>query len=83
TVEALAAGAPVIGYRNGGTLDIVTDGETGVLFDNQTVEDVVEAIKRADTIQWFPSKLSRTATRFDAGLFATKLRKIVLDNDKG
>ncbi len=83
TVEALAAGAPIIGYRNGGTLDIVTDGETGVLFDNQTVEDVVEAIKRADTIQWFPSKLSRTATRFDAGLFATKLRKIVLDNDKG
>ena len=83
TVEALAAGAPIIGYRNGGTLDIVTDGETGVLFDNQTVEDVVEAIKRADTIKWFPSKLSRTATRFDAGLFATKLRKIVLDNDKG
>ncbi|RYF28857.1 MAG: glycosyltransferase family 4 protein [Chloroflexi bacterium] len=39
-VEALAAGTPVIGYGRGGTLDIVQDNETGVLFDQQTVESV-------------------------------------------
>lgn len=79
TVEALAAGAPVIGYAKAGTLDIVTDGETGVLFANQTVNDVIDAIKRSEAIQFFPSKLQRHAKRFDQMLFATKIRKIVND----
>ncbi len=79
SVEALAAGAPVIGYNNAGTRDIVTDGETGALFDHQTIDDVVNAIKHAESIRWFPSKLNRTARRFDKSLFITKLRKVVYD----
>lgn len=77
TVEALAAGTPVIGYDKGGTTDIVTDDQTGVLFDDQTVDDVASAIRKAETIKFFPSKLARTAKRFDKGLFVTKLQKIV------
>ena len=46
-VEALAAGAPVIAYGNGGALDIVQDGESGVFFSEQTVDAVVEAIQKA------------------------------------
>lgn len=79
SVEALAAGAPVIGYARAGTRDIVTDGDTGVLFEHQTVEELVKAIKRAENIRWFPSKLNRTARRFDKSLFTTKIRKIILD----
>lgn len=79
TVEALAAGAPVIGYGKSGTLDIITDGETGVLFKHQTVEDVIAAIKKAEGITFFPSKLARHAKRFDRGLFTTKISKIVSD----
>lgn len=77
TVEALAAGTPVIGYAHAGTLDIVTDGETGVLFSTQSVQDVVAAIARAESMTFFPSKLNRTARRFDKGLFMTKIRTIV------
>ena len=80
TVEALAAGAPVIGYAKAGTLDIVTDGETGVLFKHQTVDDVVAAIKKAETTTFFPSKLQRHAKRFDKTLFVTKMRKITHDS---
>jgi glycosyltransferase involved in cell wall biosynthesis len=80
SVEALAAGAPVIGYAKGGTTDIVTNGETGVLFRQQTVEAVTNAITKAETIQFFPSKLVRTAKRFDKSLFITKIRKVVGDN---
>lgn len=78
-VEALAAGAPVVGYKNGGVLDIVEDGTSGALFDHQTVSDVVAAIQRVEAATWFPSKLNRTARRFDKTLFITKLRKIVHD----
>lgn len=79
-VEALAAGTPVIGYGHGGTLDIVQDGETGVLFNEQTVPAVVDAIKRAETMTFMPATLQRRAKRFDKSLFITKIRKIVSDN---
>jgi glycosyltransferase involved in cell wall biosynthesis len=80
SVEALAAGAPVIGYARGGTLDIVTNGETGVLFDHQTIDGVVAAIQKAESIIFFPSKLQRHAKRFDTSLFITKMRKIITDS---
>lgn len=78
-VEALAAGAPVIAYDKSGTRDIVTDGETGVTFANQTVKDVAQAIQRAEDQRFFPSKLNRTARRFDKSLFLTKIKKAVAD----
>lgn len=77
-VEALAAGAPVIGYAKGGTLDIVQDGESGVLFSEQTVEAVTEAVKRAEATTFHPGTLLRKSRRFDKGLFITKMRTIVL-----
>ena len=82
SVEALAAGAPVIGYAKGGTTDIVQDGETGVLFKEQSAEAIKAAIQKVKTMQFFPSKLNRTARRFDKTLFITKIRKIVADNVK-
>ncbi len=79
TVEALAAGAPVIGLKKAGTKDIVEDGVSGVLFDQQTVDDVVAAIKRAESITFLPGTLRRKSRRFDKSLFITKMRKIVSD----
>ena len=78
-VEALAAGTPVIAYAKGGALDIVQDGESGVLFADQTVESLVAAIKRFETMSFLPATLHRKAKRFDKGLFDTKIRKIVQD----
>lgn len=78
-VEALAAGAPVIAYGKGGALDIVQDGESGILFSEQTVEAVVDAMKKLDTMTFLPGTLRRKAKRFDKGLFDTKIKKIVQD----
>lgn len=78
-VEALAAGTPVIAYKKGGALDIVQDGETGVFFEEQTVESLVDAMKRFETMTFLPATLHRKAKRFDKGFFATKMRKVVQD----
>lgn len=78
-VEALAAGAPVIAYGKGGALDIVQDGESGILFDQQTVESITHAIKRAEKISFLPATLRRKSRRFDKSLFITKIRKVVSD----
>ena len=77
-VEALSAGAPVIAFGKGGALDIVQDGESGVLFTEQTHESVAAAIRRAEGIDFKPGTLRRKAKRFDKGLFITKMRNIVL-----
>lgn len=85
-VEALAAGTPVIAYKKGGALDIVQDGETGVFFEEQTVESLVEALQKFeakvknDPRVFLPATLHRKAKRFDKGLFDNKMRKIVSDN---
>ncbi len=84
--EALAAGTPVIAYKKGGALDIVQDGETGIFFEEQTVESLVDAMERFEAITkespsaFLPATLHRKAKRFDKGLFATKIRKIVHDS---
>lgn len=78
-VEALAAGAPVIAYAKGGALDIVQEGESGILFDEQSVESLKLAIEKAETITFLPGTLRRKAKRFDSSLFTTKIIKIVND----
>jgi glycosyltransferase involved in cell wall biosynthesis len=78
-VEALAAGAPVIAYGKGGTLDIVQDMESGVLFYQQTVGAIVDAVKRAEQVDFLPAMLNRKSRRFDETLFHTKIRKVVGD----
>lgn len=83
--EALAAGTPVIAYKKGGALDIVQEGETGVFFEEQTVECLVDAMRRFEKIQqdnpmaFLPATLHRKAKRFDKVLFETKMRKVVED----
>ena len=79
SVEALAAGAPVIGLARGGTIDIVTSPEVGVLFDRQTSISVAKAIEQAEKRTFDPTVLRRTAQRFDKTLFLTKLRKVLRD----
>lgn len=54
--EALAAGAPVVGYARGGLREIVRDGETGWLVPPNEVEAAVAAVSRAGS-------LSRAACR--------------------
>ncbi|MGB3945712.1 MAG: glycosyltransferase [Candidatus Saccharimonadales bacterium] len=80
SVEALAAGAPVIAFGKGGALDIVQHGESGVLFEEQSIDNVVKALKVAETMHFKPATLRRKEKRFDKGLFITKMRTIVLNN---
>lgn len=76
-VEALAAGAPVIGYSAAGTRDIVQDGVSGVMFDTQNVDEVASAIQRASKMTFLPGTLARKAKRFERQMFIDKFKRIV------
>lgn len=77
-VEAQAAGTPVIAFGSGGALETVVDGETGVFFDRQTPEALVDAIKRSESIAFDPRVIRNNALSFSRTVFERNVRDIVL-----
>jgi glycosyltransferase involved in cell wall biosynthesis len=75
-VEALAAGRPVIACREGGALDIITDGETGLLVA-PTVEALRAALDRLPTVRFDPLRLQAAARPFDRAEFDRRLRAAI------
>lgn len=45
-VEAMASGRPVIAYKKGGALETVIEGETGIFFEEQTVDGLSTAVQK-------------------------------------
>ena len=66
-LESMASGRPVIAYGKGGAVETVIDGRTGVLFSEQSVDSLVDAIERFDKMEFDP-----VITRTHAEQFATK-----------
>lgn len=68
-VEAQAAGCPVIAYGKGGAAEIVRDGETGLLFHEQTAEGLVEAVRRFEGMKLKSEAAQENAARFSRERF--------------
>ena len=70
-VEAQAAGCPTIAYRKGGAGEIVIDGETGILFDEQTADALADAVSQFEQIPdpFDRRKLRNNAARFSKEIF--------------
>lgn len=78
-VEAMASGRPVIAYGRAGVLDTVVDGTTGLYFDAQTKESLIDAVHRFDA--WLPhfdpdAAVSR-ARDFAPEIFDEGIRRVV------
>ncbi len=67
--EAQAAGCPVIAYGKGGAAEIVRNGETGLLFKEQTAEALSEAIIRFESMKLNNKAASENAARFSEERF--------------
>ncbi|HXX70213.1 MAG TPA: sugar transferase [Polyangiaceae bacterium] len=78
-VEALAAGKPVIACAEGGALDIVRDGETGLLIESPTVQSVRAALDRFARLRdgFDPGRLRASAKRFDSSHFERRFAEAV------
>lgn len=45
-LEAMAQGTPVLAYRQGGAIETIKEGETGVFFNHLTVPSLIKGIKK-------------------------------------
>ena len=76
-VEAQAAGVPVIAYGVGGARESVLDGETGVLFDEQTPRSLAAAIERFEGLTLDSETARRNARRFGRERFRAEMAAII------
>jgi glycosyltransferase involved in cell wall biosynthesis len=68
--EAQACGTPVIAYREGGALEIVREGATGVFFDAQTVASLIEAVRSAEKLKFDRVEIAKQSRRFTTENFS-------------
>lgn len=72
-LEAQACGRPVIAFGAGGALETVVDGQTGIFFDRQRPESLIEALRRFQSMQFSPQACRAQAERFSIEQFRHKL----------
>ncbi|MGA9285214.1 MAG: glycosyltransferase [Solirubrobacteraceae bacterium] len=76
-VEAQAAGLPVIAYRVGGASETVIDGETGVLFDEQSALGLAGAIERFEDLRLDEGAVRGNAERFGRARFRAEMADVI------
>ncbi len=72
-VEALASGIPVIAYHKGGASDIVKDGVTGILLDDNLVKTFATAIDNFDPKRFDSEACQKSSQRFDTTIWKDKM----------
>lgn len=78
-LESLACGAPVIGFRKGGTAEYIETGKNGVLFGEQSADAIGRAVQSFEKKKFDPATLRKFAGQFDTKIFINKLKEFLLD----
>jgi len=73
-VEAMASGRPVVAFKQGGATETVVEGVSGVFFAEQTVEAIIDAVKRLAEINLDPQNIADHAQQFGREQFLKKVR---------
>ena len=76
-MEALASGRPVIAYRGGDIEERIEEGVSGVFFDEQTPEAIMDAVSRFMDDDYDSDRIREKALPFDKEAFKRIIREYV------
>lgn len=76
-IECMASGRPVVAYGAGGALETVVDGDTGVLFCEQTADSLAAALDTVARLPFSPAALQAHAAGFDLTVFHDRMRRFL------
>jgi glycosyltransferase involved in cell wall biosynthesis len=78
-VEAMASGRPVIAYGSGGALETVIPGHTGVLFNEQTEQSLIDAVTSFESQEstFNPDFIQAHAAQFSAQKFRISMQEVI------
>ncbi len=82
-VEAMSCGHPVIAYNAGGAKETVEEGVTGLFFNEQTPESLVDAVNKFQFKSFNKTKIREQALKFDKEVFKNKIKNLVESKFKG
>lgn len=77
SLEAQAAGTPVIAFRGGGALDTVVEGRTGIFFDKQDKKSLIKAVSDFEKMSFDHKDLLENARKFSKQNFQKKFSAFV------
>lgn len=84
-VEAMASGRPIIAFKKGGALDVIIENETGLFFNDQTIESMSLVVQKFytdiknDKNIWHSQKIREHAQKFSLENFKTNIKKFIAD----
>jgi glycosyltransferase involved in cell wall biosynthesis len=73
-VEAMASGRPVVAFGRGGATETIAPGVSGILFSEQSVEAISQAVRSLATMDIDPTKIAAHASQFGRAQFFDKMR---------
>lgn len=78
-VEAMACGTPVIALNKGGTAETVIDNKTGIHFNSQSVEELINAVERFELSKnnFSAKEISDYSKNFSRSIFEKKIKDFV------
>lgn len=76
-VEAQACGTPIIAYAKGGALETVIANETGIFFEEQTIESLKNALVVFENYTFNPKIIRENALRFSKQRFENEIKSFV------
>jgi UDP-N-acetylmuramyl pentapeptide phosphotransferase/UDP-N-acetylglucosamine-1-phosphate transferase/glycosyltransferase involved in cell wall biosynthesis len=76
-VEAQACGTPVLAFGRGGVLESIVPGKTGLFFEEQTPQSIVDALTAFEKIDWDAAAIRRNAENFSHRRFRDQFRRLV------
>lgn len=76
-VEAMSFGKPVIALKQGGVLETIIEGKTGVFFNEPTVESLTEKLKNLKTEIFKPEDCRKQAEKFSKERFTLEITEFI------
>jgi len=76
-VEALAAGTPVLAFKQGGALDYIQPGVNGDFFDVQSVPSLCAALQKFKPSNYQESAVRASAQKFSSAEFRKHIKEFI------
>ncbi len=76
-VEAMASGRPVIAYADGGALETVSDGKSGIFFKTQSADALIKAVLRFEKKRFNGKKVAESVADFGRERFEREVKSFL------
>ncbi len=76
-VEAMACGTPVIALGEGGALETIKNGESGIFYKSDTSHDLNKAIKKLEDLKISPDACRSQALKFSTDQFTKNIKSSI------